>query len=115
MNARFETFSFLPPLSNAQAQAQADTLLTNGYLPIIEFADPNSVNDVYWQQWPVVAPRTQGTRVTPQDVNASLLMMQVESCARRHPYAYIRLSGYDAARQTTALSFIVRTPAEGAA
>ncbi|MDD9912473.1 MAG: ribulose bisphosphate carboxylase small subunit [Alphaproteobacteria bacterium] len=112
MNSRFETFSFLPPLSTAQAQAQADSLLHQGFIPVIEFSDPKSVNDVYWQQWPIVAPRSQQSRVMPQDINASLLMMQIESCFQRHPYAYVRLSGYDPERQTNAQSFIVKTPSE---
>lgn len=115
MSSRFETFSFLPPLSPAQAQAQADDMLAKGYVPMIEYAENPSMVDVYWQLWPVVSPRAEAaTRPATQDVNASLLMMQIDACARRHPYAYVRLSGYDRQRRVNAVSFIVKTPMESA-
>ncbi|MFZ2619263.1 MAG: ribulose bisphosphate carboxylase small subunit [Alphaproteobacteria bacterium] len=114
-HTRFETFSFLPPLSPAQAQAQAESLLKNGWVPLIEFADPSESSHLYWQLWPVVAPRSQSNRVTAQDVNASLLMMQIDACARRHPYAFVRLSGFDTARKVFGTSFLARTPNEAIA
>lgn len=113
MTTRFETFSFLPPLSPAQAQAQAEELLRKKLVPTIEFSEGNETNSVYWQHWPVVAHDVANKRLRAGDVNASLLMMQIEACARRHPYALVRLNGYQPNTQTTAMSFIVKIPHEG--
>ena len=35
----FETFSFLPPLSDAEMAKQVQYLLNNGWTPCIEFED----------------------------------------------------------------------------
>ena len=35
----FETFSFLPPLSDAEISKQVQYLLNNGWTPCIEFED----------------------------------------------------------------------------
>ena len=114
MTTRFETFSFLPPLSPTQAQAQAEELLRKNLVPTIEFTESNNTNCAYWQNWPVVAHDVASKRLRAGDVNASLLMMQIDACARRHPYALVRLNGYNPSTQTTAMSFIVKIPHEGA-
>ena len=113
MNNRFETFSFLPPLSQAQIQAQARDLLKRRYVPTLEFSENPSSADIYWDIWPIIPPKGQTDHnITAKDINASLLMMQIEACSNRHPYAHIRLSGYDTNRHKNAVSFIVKTPVE---
>ena len=113
MNSRFETFSFLPPLSPSQAQAQADYILSQGLIPVIEYTENANSTDTYWTLWPIVAPRSKNNRVNPEEMNASLLMMQIDACSRRNPYAFIRLSGYDKEQKSTEHAFIVKTPMEG--
>lgn len=112
MTQRFETFAFLPPLSNAQIEAQAHTLLANSWLPAVEFAEGPSHADFYWRQWPI-----QGTRFGPegqaQPLSAGQLLAQIEACARRHPYAFVRLVGYSPAGRQTEMAFIAKTPQEG--
>merc|ERR1712159_475859 len=39
-NKMFETFSFLPPLSDADLTKQVQYLLNNGWTPCLEFEDP---------------------------------------------------------------------------
>ena len=39
-NRMFETFSFLPPLSDADLTKQVQYLLNNGWTPCLEFEDP---------------------------------------------------------------------------
>merc|ERR1712216_953649 len=39
-NKMFETFSFLPPLSDADLSKQVQYLLNNGWTPCLEFEDP---------------------------------------------------------------------------
>jgi ribulose-bisphosphate carboxylase small chain len=112
MTQRFETFAFLPPLSNTQIEAQAHTLLSNGWVASIEFAETPSHADFFWRQWPLT-PNRFGADGKPLALSAGQLMSQIESCARRHPYAYVRLNGYSPASRMTEMSFIAKTPQEG--
>lgn len=115
MSSRFETFSFLPPLSPGQIQAQAETLLNSNFIPLIEFSESPTPGETYWQAWdiqPTHSPSATAGKTEPQ-LTSGTLLTNIDSCARRHPYAYIRLSGYDKTHQQTAMSFIVHTPNEG--
>eukprot|EP00198_Chlamydomonas_reinhardtii_P013071 XP_001702408.1 ribulose-1,5-bisphosphate carboxylase/oxygenase small subunit 2 [Chlamydomonas reinhardtii] len=38
-NKMFETFSYLPPLSDEQIAAQVDYIVANGWIPCLEFAE----------------------------------------------------------------------------
>lgn len=108
--SRFETFAYLPPLSPAQAQAQINGLLNTGCVPVIEFSENPTNEQVYWQEWPLVTPRANQQRAKAEDLNASLVMMQVDACARRHPFAYIKFSAYSTQKQQFTSSFIVKVP-----
>jgi ribulose-bisphosphate carboxylase small chain len=112
MNQRFETFAFLPPLSNAQIEAQAHTLLANGWLATVEFSETPTHADFYWRQWPIMATRFSAEGQA-QAMSAGQVMSQIDACARRHPYAFVRLSGYNPASRMTEMQFIAKTPQEG--
>lgn len=110
---RFETFAFLPPLSQQQIEAQATTLLKSGYIPAIEFTENPSSADFYWRQWPIQPGRINSTTGKPEPLTATHLANQLESCSRRHPFAFIRLSAYCPTTRQTVMSFITKTPQEG--
>ena len=38
----FETFSFLPPLTDAQIAKQVDYIINNGWTPCLEFAEASN-------------------------------------------------------------------------
>lgn len=103
MPTRFETFSYLPPLSSAQVQAQVEYILNKNLVPVVEYAESTSSAEMYWREWPTSEP---------ENITATWVMTQVESCTRRNPYAYVRLSGYDCLKRVYALSFIVKAPLE---
>ena len=112
MNSRFETFAFLPPMSNTQAEAQVHHMLQQGCIPAVEFYENPNTADFYWQRWPLQAVRVDATgRQAP--LTASQIITQAESCAQRHPYAHIRISGYSPTTRQTEAAFIYRTPQEG--
>ena len=113
MNMRFETFAFLPPLSQTQAEAQIQHALTSGWAPFIEYAETPNSADFYWRQWPIVPAKINATTGKPEAPSATHLAAQIESCARRNPYAFIRFSAYNPNTRQTALSFIAKTPQEG--
>ncbi len=110
---RFETFAFLPPLSQTQTEAQLSHALKSGWVPSIEFSEnPNSA-DFYWRQWPIQPAKINATTGKPEASSATHIANQIESCARRNPYAFIRISAYNPQTRQTALSFIAKTPQEG--
>ena len=37
---QYETFSYLPPLTNQEIARQVDYIINNGWTPCLEFADP---------------------------------------------------------------------------
>lgn len=110
---RFETFAFLPPLSQTQAEAQIHHALKSGWAPFIEYAETPNSADFYWRQWPIAVTKVNATTGKPEAPTANHLAAQIESCARRNPYAFIRFSAYNPATRQTALSFIAKTPQEG--
>lgn len=110
---RFETFSFLPPLSQAQIEAQTAHALKNQYIPAIEFAENPTSADFYWRQWPIQPTKINSFTNKPDPLTAPHLAQQLEACARRHPYAFVRFTAYCPKTRQTVMSFITKTPQEG--
>ena len=48
---RFETLSYLPPLSDAQITRQIQYILSQGYFPAIEFNETSDPTELYWTMW----------------------------------------------------------------
>lgn len=113
MTQRFETFATLPPLSNAQIMEQASYLLTEGMVVSIDYAESPSAADFYWQPWPLDAVIKHDAAGHAKPLSAENITAQLDACANRHPYAFVRLSGYCPRTRNTALSFIAKTPVEG--
>ena len=110
---RFETFAFLPPMGPTQIEAQVAHALHQGWVPMIEYTEnPNSA-DFYWRQWPIAATRVNATTGVAEVAGAAQISSQMESCARRNPYAFIRFSAYNPQTRQTAMSFVAKTPQEG--
>lgn len=102
---RFETFSYLPELTDAQIEAQIRSILDRGLVVAIEHTRHPSAHDHYWTLWklPLFAI------TAPADV-----LSELEECRREHPDAYIRLNGYDKRRQGQVLAFLVHRPVAAA-
>jgi len=99
---RLETFSYLPPLGEAEVEAQIRHILDRGLVVAIEHAREPSAYDHYWTLWKL--PLFGIT--DPADV-----LSELAECREGHPNAYIRLNGYDRRRQGQVLSFVVHRPA----
>jgi len=95
----FEGGSYLPPLNNGQIERMVQDILMKGYLPMIEYTDHPSLDNVYWQLWGM-----DTEEMTAQDVVA-----QIELCKQSYPYHSIRLIGYDKERQVAATSVLLNT------
>ncbi len=48
---RYETLSYLPPLTDAQIAKQIQYILNQGYIPAIEFNETSEPTELYWTLW----------------------------------------------------------------
>jgi ribulose-bisphosphate carboxylase small chain len=118
-NKFFETFSFLPPLSNDQISKQVDYIVRNGWTPCLEFSDAESAytssvncermgnvasgyyDNRYWSMWKLpMFGCTDGSQV----------VKEIGACTKVFPNAYIRLVAFDAVRQVQITGFLVHRP-----
>ncbi|MEY3404428.1 MAG: hypothetical protein RLZZ86_4050 [Cyanobacteriota bacterium] len=90
---RYETLSYLPPLSDAQIAKQVQYILNQGYIPAIEFNETSEPTELYWTMWklPLFGAKSQG-------------------CRSQYSNCYIRVVGFDNIKQCQVLSFIVHKP-----
>ena len=124
-NKMFETFSFLPPLSDAEISKQVQYLLNNGWTPCIEFEDSahaytdghgwanmdTSINagyydNRYWVMWKLPMYGCQN----PDEVIA-----EINTCIKCFPECYVRVAGFDNIKQVQCSAFLAHRPASEAA
>ena len=98
---RYETFSYLPELSGEEIAAQIRSILDRRLVVAIEHTLEPDAYDHYWTLWKLPLFGVS----EPQRVLAEL-----EECIQEHPDAYVRVNGYDAARQGQVVSFVVYRP-----
>lgn len=101
MTERFETYSFLPPLSQTQIDAHIDQLIERKLVPLIEYNDMDNHIFSLWNLWHL--PKG----ATPTKL---LIKKMLGQCAQNNPNAYVRLSGYNKAERKHSMSFIVHSP-----
>ncbi|HBL11831.1 MAG TPA: ribulose bisphosphate carboxylase small subunit [Cyanobacteria bacterium UBA11162] len=100
---RYETLSYLPPLSDAQIIKQVEYILDQGYIPAIEFSEGSEPTQHFWTLWklPLFNART------PKEV-----MAEVDACRSEYRNCFVRVVGFDNIKQCQVLSFIVYKPNE---
>ena len=98
---RYETLSYLPPLSDAQIAKQIQYVLDNGYFPAVEFNENSEPTVYYWTMWKLPL---FGARSTNEVLN------EVQQCRSEYPNCYIRVVAFDNVKQCQVLSFIVHKP-----
>ena len=114
----FETFSYLPPLSDAEISKQVDYITRNGWVPALEFADPehayvsneNTVrmqttsgyqDNRYWSMYKL--PMFGCT-------DSSQVLKEIQSATKSFPKAYIRLVAFNPDRQVQVAGMLVHRP-----
>src|SRR6202035_4572049 len=97
------TFSYLPPLTEAQVKAQVQYALDRDWAISVEFTDDPHPRNFLWDMWGL-------SMIDMRDPAA--IMLEVQRCRDAYPARSVRVSAYDRSlgRQTTALSFIVQRP-----
>jgi len=119
-NKMFETFSYLPALTNDQIAMQVEYIIDNGWIPALEFTDgadkayvtndsvvrfgPVSVgyqDNRYWTMWKL--PLFGCT-------DPDAVLKEISLCVKGFPDAYVRLVAFDNVRQVQVISFLVHRP-----
>ena len=98
---RYETLSYLPPLSDQQIARQIQYMLEQGFIPGVEFSDSSAAEMHYWTMWKLPLFNCTST----QDV-----LNEVRECRTEYPNCYIKVVGFDNIKQCQTVSFIVHKP-----
>jgi ribulose-bisphosphate carboxylase small chain len=95
---KFETFSYLPPLSKAEIRKQVEYIVARGWNPAVEHAEPAHARGSYWYMWklPMFGER-----------NVDRILAEAEACHKANPDDHVRLVGYDNQRQTQGTAMVV--------
>jgi ribulose-bisphosphate carboxylase small chain len=101
---RYETLSYLPPLTDQQIAKQVQYMLDQGYIPAVEFEKNPKPQDHHWTLWKLPLFSASST----QDV-----LTEIRECRTEFPDCYIRVIGFDNIRQCQIMSFIVHKPNAG--
>ncbi|KAL6187958.1 hypothetical protein ACLB2K_039353 [Fragaria x ananassa] len=111
---KFETLSYLPPLSVESLAKEVEYLLRNKWIPCLEFElehgfvyrehgnSPGYYDGRYWTMWKL--PMFGCT-------DPSQVIAELEEAKKTYPEAFIRIIGFDNVRQTQCVSFIAYKPA----
>lgn len=97
----YETFSYLPPLTDAQVARQIQYTIDNGFFPCIEFNEDSAAKTCYWTMWKL----PMFSCSSPQEV-----LSEVQQCRSEFSNCYIRVVAFDNIKQCQVMSFIVHKP-----
>ncbi|XP_065860719.1 ribulose bisphosphate carboxylase small subunit, chloroplastic-like isoform X1 [Euphorbia lathyris] len=110
---KFETLSYLPPLSRESLMKEVQYLLRKGWIPCLEFEvdhpfvyrennkSPGYYDGHYWTMWKLPM---FGCSDPAQVLN------ELDECVKEYPAAHVRIIGFDNMRQVQCISFIAYTP-----
>ena len=98
---RYETLSYLPPLSDQQIARQIQYMLEQGFIPGVEFSESSAAEMHYWTMWKLPLFNCTST----QEV-----LNEVRECRTEYPSCYIKVVGFDNIKQCQTVSFIVHKP-----
>ncbi|KAF8040246.1 hypothetical protein BT93_B2476 [Corymbia citriodora subsp. variegata] len=110
---KFETLSYLPPLSPESLAKEVDYLLRMGWIPCLEFElergfvyrehhkSPGYYDGRYWTMWKL--PMFGCT-------DSAQVLKELEEAKKAYPKSFIRIIGFDNKRQVQCISFIAYKP-----
>eukprot|EP00252_Welwitschia_mirabilis_P026108 TRINITY_DN8397_c0_g1_i1.p1 TRINITY_DN8397_c0_g1~~TRINITY_DN8397_c0_g1_i1.p1 ORF type:complete len:181 (-),score=35.44 TRINITY_DN8397_c0_g1_i1:193-735(-) len=115
-NRKYETLSYLPPLTEESVLKQVDYIVSKGWIPCLEFDTkgqihrengkiPGYYDGRYWTLWKL--PMFGCT-------DSAQVMREINECKKTYPNAYIRCLGFDNKKQTQCIAFVVHKPSPSA-
>jgi len=95
---KYETFSYLPPMSPDQIRRQIEYIVAQGWNPAVEHVEPSRSFNYFWYMWKLPMFGEQSVDV---------ILAELEACRREYPGHHVRLIGYDNYTQSQGTSFVV--------
>ena len=95
---KFETFSYLPAMSDADIRKQVEYIISKGWNPAVEHTEPQYLMDNYWYMWKL--PMFGETDV-------DRVLAEAEACHKANPNNHVRLVGYDNFKQSQGAAMVV--------
>ncbi len=95
---KFETFSYLPAMSDDNINKQVKYLISKGFNPAIEHTEPENLMDNYWYMWKL--PMFGETDV-------ARVVAEAAACKKANPNNHVRLVGYDNFKQSQGAAMVI--------
>lgn len=95
---KYETFSYLPPLTAEEIRTQIQYVIAQGWNPAVEHVEPSGAARNYWFMWKLPMFGEQ---------NVDVVLAELDACRREYPNHHVRLIGYDNYTQSQGTAFIV--------
>lgn len=95
---KFETFSYLPSLTEDQIRRQVEYIVKHGWNPAFEHTEPEHAHLDYWYMWKL--PMFGETDV-------DRILAEAELCRQANPSHHVRLMGYDNRRQSQGACMVI--------
>ncbi|KAH7293039.1 hypothetical protein KP509_28G009000 [Ceratopteris richardii] len=111
-NRKYETLSYLPPLTDEQIAKQVEYIIRQKWTPCIEFDRCGGVHRrnfcgsgcYYARSWVMWKLPMFGCQ------DAASVLREIAECAKIYPDCFIRVLGFDAKRQVQVAGFLVKKP-----
>lgn len=95
---KFETFSYLPELSDEQIRKQVEYIVSKGWNPAIEHSEPENATSNFWYMWKL--PMFGET-------NVDRILAEAEACHKAHPNNHVKLIGFNNYTQSKGAEMVV--------
>ncbi|GER52017.1 ribulose bisphosphate carboxylase small chain [Striga asiatica] len=111
-NKKFETLSYVPPLTDESIAKEIDYMIKKGWIPCLEFDEeghvyrensrmPNYYDGRYWTLWKLPM---FGCNDSTQVLN------EIQECKKAYPNAYIRCLAFDNKKKAQCMAFLIQKP-----
>ncbi|XVE98779.1 hypothetical protein REPUB_Repub03eG0138100 [Reevesia pubescens] len=111
-NKKFETLSYLPPLSDDSIAKEIDYMIKKGWIPCLEFDEvgtvhrenssiPGYYDGRYWTLWKLPMFGCN---------DSSQVLNELNECKKAYPNAYIRCLAFDNKHQAQCMAFVIQKP-----
>ncbi|XP_073385081.1 ribulose bisphosphate carboxylase small subunit, chloroplastic-like [Physcomitrium patens] len=110
---KFETFSYLPPLSDDAIAKQVEYMIQQNLIPCLEFdvnangvsrtnnSSPGYYDGRYWTMWKLPMFGCQ---------DSAQVLREIEECKKTFPGCFVRVLGFDNVKQVQICGFLVARP-----
>ncbi|XP_024404224.1 ribulose bisphosphate carboxylase small subunit, chloroplastic [Physcomitrium patens] len=110
---KFETFSYLPPLSDDAIAKQVEYMIQQKLIPCLEFdvnangvsrannSSPGYYDGRYWTMWKLPMFGCQ---------DSAQVLREIEECKKTFPGCFVRVLGFDNVKQVQICGFLVARP-----